>query len=559
MRNNQVVHFCNKIVLAGFLAFVFTFNSHAQRDGVSTVDSLDKSFLDWQNKDLKLDGIFGTSVNKTYSQILSTKIPKTKIIVAVIDGGVDIDHDDLKGRIWTNEKEIPGNGIDDDHNGYIDDIHGWNFLGNSKGENVNYETYECVRIKKKYDSLYSQIYSATQVPLEQRSNYYMYWDSRKEYNELLDKYTTLKSNIDKFEIRIDTLNKIITNYLGKKDFTVEELYSIKTTNKQVKLAKKYLIKIHKKGLTNNDLEEMKLEDSIQLHYNLNLDFEPRKLISDSTDDINDRNYGNNDVKGPDPFHGTFVSGIIGAIRNNNIGINGIADSVQIMVIRAVPNGDERDKDVALAIYYAVENGARIINMSFGKSFSPGKKMIDDAILYAQGKNVLFVQAVGNDSYNIDIKDQFPSRKISDSLTVGNWINVGASTTKMNKNLCADFSNYGKSTVDLFAPGENMISLTTDNKYALESGTSFACPVVSGIAALILSYYPELTALDLKRIIEASCTANPSLKVYIPNDGTRKKKKTNFKNLSKTGGIPDAYKAFKIAEQYLKKSTVNSDQ
>lgn len=551
MRKNKTMLLVCKMIFTGIFVFELNIDSHAQRDGFSTLDSLDKTYLDWQNKDLSTDGIFGTSVNKAYTQILYNKTPKKKIIVAVIDGGVDIDHDDLKGKIWTNEKEIPGNGIDDDHNGYIDDVHGWNFLGNSKGENINYETLECVRIKRQFDSLYSHTYSASLVPPGEINNFNLYWASRKEYDKELDKYGTIKTNLEKFEKGLDSANKIIGTALGEKDFTKEELYSLKPGNKHVKWAKKRLIYLYNRGFTYKDLEDMKLEDSVQLTYNLNLNFDPRKIISDNSDDISDRHYGNSDVKGPDPFHGTFVSGIIGAIRNNNLGINGIADSVQIMVVRAIPNGDERDKDVALSIYYAVDNGARIINMSFGKSFSPGKEMVDDAIRYAQGKNVLFVQAAGNDAYDLDAVDQFPNRKISDSVTVGDWITVGASTMKMNKHLCAEFSNYGKNTVDLFAPGEDIISLTTGNKYALESGTSFAAPVVSGIAALILSYYPELTALELKNIILGSCTVNPSLRVFIPNDGSKKKKKTKFKNLSKTGGIPDTYKALIMAEQYLK--------
>jgi subtilisin family serine protease len=538
-------------VLTGFLALLFPIYSFSQHEGSSSVDSLDKTLLNWQNKNLVLDGYPGTSVDKAYSEILSNKKPKQKIIVAVIDGGIDIGHDDLKGKIWTNEKEIPGNGIDDDHNGYVDDIHGWNFLGNSKGENINYETYESLRIKKKYDSLYAEIYSVNLVPEEERSNYLLYWACRKDYFDKHDKYSNIKTKIENFEDRLNTVNQVVGEYLGKKDFTKEEVYAIHPPNSRVKWAKKYLKELYRKGYTNQDLEDMKLEDSIQLKYILNPDFEPRKIISDNTDDISDKNYGNNDITGPDAFHGTFVSGIIGAIRDNNLGINGIADSVAIMAIRAIPDGDERDKDIALAIYYAVDNGARIINMSFGKNFSPGKKMVDDAILYAESKNVLVVHAAGNEGLDLDLNADYPSPVISDSLRVQNWIDVGASTNKKNKNLCASFSNYGKKRVDLFAPGNDMISLTTCNNYIVESGTSFACPVVSGIAALILSCYPEITAPELKEIIEKSCTVYPSLKVYIPNDDEEKRKKTKFGNLSRTAGIPDACKALRMADEYLK--------
>ena len=463
------------------------------------------------------------------------------------------DHKDLKGKIWTNEKEIPGNGIDDDHNGYIDDIHGWNFLGNSKGEDIGYETYESVRIKRQYDSVYGNIYSASQIPQNQLDTFSLYWACRKDYDEKLDKYENIRTKLNSLQEPLSNSYSVIEDYLRKKDFTKDDLSSIHSSDPRIKASKKYLFKLYRRGFTYGDFMDMRLEDSIQLNYNLNIDFDPRELINDNPDDINDRNYGNNDVKGPDPFHGTFVSGIIAANRNNNTGIDGIAQNVRIMVLRVVPDGDERDKDIALAIYYAADNGARIINMSFGKYFSPGKKMVDDAIRYAAGKNVLIVHAAGNEALNVDYNLNFPTNKLSDSIIVRNYINVGASTMKKDKNLCAFFSNYGQRNVDMFAPGFQMISITTNNKYTEGNGTSFACPVVSGIAALILSYYPELSAVELRNIIMESCLPGPNLKVYIPDQGSDKRKKVPFKDLSETGGIPNVYKALLIAEQLQAKN------
>jgi len=269
------------------------------------------------------------------------------------------------------------------------------------------------------------------------------------------------------------------------------------------------------------------------------------VVQDNYDDVNDRYYGNNDVMATGSEHGTHVSGIIAADRKNKIGITGIANNVEIMMIRAVPDGDEHDKDIANAIHYAVDNGAWVINMSFGKGFSPEKKWVDEAVKYAESKGVLLIHAAGNDDKNIDIEDNFPSKNINnDTLqTASNWINVGASGPTLAE-LKASFSNYGKREVSVFAPGVEIYStLPGGNMYGSMDGTSMAAPVVSGIASLILSYYPELSAPQVKNIIEKSAIKIDSSIQIKEGDADRN---IQLSDISVSGGIANAYEALKLA-------------
>jgi subtilisin family serine protease len=277
--------------------------------------------------------------------------------------------------------------------------------------------------------------------------------------------------------------------------------------------------------------------------------EPQKyraqVVKDNYDDPNDRFYGNQDVMGTDASHGTHVSGIIGAVRNNNIGMKGVANHVEIMTIRAVPDGDEHDKDIANAIRYAVDNGAWVVNMSFGKSFSPEKKWVDEAVAYAESKGVLLVHAAGNDSKDVDVEDNFPSQnQFNDTNRIfSNWINVGASGSSENE-IAATFSNYGKREVSVFAPGVRIYStIPGGNTYGEKDGTSMASPVVAGLASLILSYYPELTAQQVKSILEKTVTKINGKVVTLP--GTEDEM-VAMEEISSAGGIVNAYEALKLA-------------
>jgi subtilisin family serine protease len=531
---------------------LLSFVAYSQPESVSTVDSLDKKYYNWFNlsPDEKIQGAW---VDKAYTELLNSRKPAKKVVVAVIDGGVDINHPELTGLIWTNSDEIAGNGIDDDNNGYTDDINGWNFIGGANGDNILYETMEYVRILKELTPKYGNIADKGEVAPSDMANYELYLKVKKEYDDEYNNYSTQKTNITNFEERIKRPREIIQKYLNKEKFTIEDLKGIKSDNELVKLSKDYLLDRYKTGFTFEWLDSYKKHINEYLDYRLNMDFDPRStIVKDNPTDINDRNYGNNDVKGPRPFHGTACSGIIAANRANGIGIKGVASNAEIMVLRAVPDGDERDKDVALAIRYAVDNGANIISMSFGKYYSLYSRYMDDAIRYADEHNVLLIHSAGNESSNVDEVPNFPSPNFVGGGVAKNMITVGATTYKADKKFCGSFTNYGKKNVDIFAPGVDIVTTFPENKYSQGDGTSYAGPVVSGVAAMVWSYFPNLTASELKDILLKSATKYPKLKVIVPNkEGL--KDKTYFTELSTSGGTINAYQAIQEA---IRRTAVN---
>ncbi len=534
-----------------FLSIIIAFLSFGsmKAQSVSTVDSLNKKYLNWQNLDWKTDKVAGVSVEKAYNTILKGKTPKKKIIVAVIDGGVDTAHVDLKGKIWKNTKEIPGNGIDDDNNGYVDDVYGWNFIGNAKGENVNAENFEYTRVMKKYDPLYKNIHSKDVLTPSQLVEYEMYIKAKNKYNEELKLYQDQKKKLTRYQNKLDSAETTLKAYLKKDTIKQADVEKITSTDENISKAKESFLSLSKKGISRASLKAYKESVDLYLDKYLNLDFNPRAVIGDDPENIKDVKYGNNNVKGPSAGHGTLCSGLIAANRNNGIGINGIAEDVAIMALRVVPDGDERDKDVALAIRYAVDNGANIINMSFGKAFSPQKAFVDDAIKYADAHNVLLVHAAGNDGQNNDSIEHYPTKVLNDGTVAGDFINIGASNYTVDDKYPAFFSNYGQS-VDFFAPGMNIISLLPENKYTKANGTSFSCPITTGVAALVWSYYPELTAKELKMVLINSTDSHAKLKVLRPSK-TGASITTTFSTLCSSGGSLDAVKALKTAEKMVK--------
>ncbi len=518
-----------KLIIPIALLFIFQNSAFTQ---VTTIDQLDQSFINWYNKDLSTDAIMGTSVEKVYSQILKDgKKARKKVIVAVIDSGVDIDHEDLQGKIWVNQDEIPGNGIDDDGNGYVDDIHGWNFLGNAEGENIANENLEYTRIVR-----------------DKTASGNVFLKAEKKYQEELASKREEFNNLMGFQQYYLNIKSFLYSQTGFEVNNLEDLKKIESSDPQVMEASKFLKERYETGFTEEGLQEYIIYLSDYLEYHLNKAFAPRALIGDDPTDISDRDYGNPDVIGPDSRHGTGVASVIAANRGEGIGIDGIAGFAEIMVVRSTPNGDERDKDVALAIMYAVDNGAQIINMSFGKDFSPQKEFVDMAVKYAEDKGVLLVHAAGNDGKDIDNSDNFPSANYRDGKVASNWIEVGASAKLMDKEMATTFSNYGREKVDIFAPGHNIIAADTSNTYSMNSGTSLAAPVVSGVAALLLSTYPDLSPQEIKEILMVSSyKAKKPRKIYLPGDD-EKKKKVKFKNLSQSGGIVNAYEAMLEAEK-----------
>jgi subtilisin family serine protease len=492
----------------------------------------------WQNKDLESDSVFGISTEKAYSTLLKQEKAKT-VLVAVIDGGVDTAHEDLKSVIWINPGET-FNGIDDDHNGYVDDLHGWDFIGGPGGD-VQYENLELTRLIRKEHSLYDSLPSS-EVPDQYRK-------MKADYNKRLAQAQGVVNRISMLKGILDSM----TQKIGKENPTMEDFQNYQPANDHEKSIKQVVL--NQLG-RNPDFSAFKkeIDDGVKhfkivLDYQLNLSYDPRSIVGDNIQDSVQRNYGNNDVTGPDANHGTHVSGIIGAVRNNNIGINGIADHVEIMSVRVVPDGDERDKDVANGIRYAADNGAKVINMSFGKAYSPNKSVVDEAVKYAMTKDVLIVHAAGNDGENLDSSYNFPNRRYTDGGEAGAWIEVGASGEKNDSTLAASFSNYGKTSVDVFAPGVQIYSSTPGSHYEYFSGTSMASPVVAGLAALIREYYPKLTALQVKDIILKS-VVKVDHPVFV-KDGSGKKELVPFSAICVSGGVVNVYNALQLAKHYKK--------
>ncbi|QHL85958.1 S8 family serine peptidase [Nibribacter ruber] len=534
-----------------------SFPSWGQNGPTTNISSFDKQLVNWYNMSPEVEQVQGTSVNRVYQELLPTRTPKRKVVVAVIDSGVDILHEDLQGRIWTNAKEIAGNGLDDDQNGYVDDVHGWGFLGNAAGQDITFETYEFVRIYRKLSPLYSHVTSVQKVPAAQQEEYKLYLSAKKAFDEELAKQQKNKQSLQEFGQVISHVEGILAQHLGKKEVTLADVKGITNASEDVLRARAWLLSRYELGYTPYSFQQALEMSDVFLNQHLNLTFDPRTLLADNPEDLQDRRYGNPNVAGPRPDHGTPVAGLIAAVRNNQKGIDGIAQEVEIMALRAVPQGDERDKDIALAIRYAVDNGAHIINMSFGKSFSPQKSMVDEAVAYAASKNVLLVHSAGNDAANNDQVPSYPTSKKSDGTLAQNWLEVGANARLLDENLCGEFSNYGKLSVDLFAPGVDIISLAPENRYNKMEGTSFSSPVVSGVAALVWSYYPELTALELKEVLLASTAQYPKQKVYLPNLASANKRKIAFASLSKSGGIVNAYQAMLLAEKKVAEKGVKN--
>jgi subtilisin family serine protease len=510
---------------------------------------------DWYLRDLQKDSFYGISINKAYS-FLENK-PSKPIIVAVIDGGIDTTHEDLKNILWRNSKEIPGNGIDDDGNGYVDDVYGWNFLGNKDGRDLKHDLDERTRTYFRY----KQQYSGKNINVDSLSA-----DEKWRYITWQKAAAQMKDNTDdQVEVMlldvtckaIKKHDKVIRDEMKTDVYTREQLEKFQPETPKGKQAKLGYITCMKM-LGMDDTEETnkavidELDEYIEgkkigaVDKNSTPPDYRAEIIGDDYFNINDRYYGNGDVMGPSPMHGTHVSGIIAA-EHNSVGMNGIANNVKIMMIRAVPDGDEYDKDIALAIKYAVDNGAKVINMSFGKRFSPEKKWVDEAVAYAEKNDVLLIHASGNESENVDSVDNYPNADLLEfHSNADNFINVGASGDPHLKDgkYIADFSNYGKQTVDVFAPGVKIYStLPGGNQYGFLSGTSMASPVVAGVAALLRSYYPDLSAKQIKYAIvksayhlQGATTVNePGTNMQVP-----------MSDLCISGGFVDAYDAAKLA-------------
>ncbi len=506
----------------------------------------------WGGADLVNDTIPGMSVQKAYSEIIKNN-KGNKVIVAVVDSGVDIEHEDLDGVIWTNTDERPGNNRDDDNNGYVDDIHGWNFLGDAIEENLEY-----TRILKKLQPKYKGVPVGAVKP-EDREEFELYQRAKAEYDKEYNEALGIKNQYEGIVQQLQVSHEAVSAQLGKEDYTLQELREMQATTEELQQYKAFLSQVmsNLEGTIPEAITQLKeaidyFDGRLSTHFNLDLD--GRAVVGDDVDDINDTNYGNADVTGPsqdkeDLKHGTHVAGIIAAERNNNLGINGVANNVEIMVLRAVPDGDEYDKDIALAIRYAVDNGASIINTSFGKYFSTHPEWVREAIQYADENDVLIVNAAGNEALDLDTNEVFPNdqnpknvQEISD-----NFLTVGALNFKYGSGLVAGFSNYGKTNVDVFAPGTKIWSTTPNNEYEYLQGTSMAAPAVAGLAAVIRSHYPKLKDHQVKQIIMDSGLSSNAM-VIIGGDPSNTKK---FTELSTSGKMANLYNALIMADKISK--------
>lgn len=512
----------------------------------------------WHLLDQKTSGFYGISLDKAYDFVKGKK--SQTVVVAIIDSGIDTTHEDLRSVLWTNPKEIPGNGIDDDGNGYVDDVHGWNFLGGRDGKNVSTDSDEGARVYYKYKSKFENVTDASTLSKEDKELYEMWKRAKAQVVDNVDPTQVLQTKF--IYEKMTAGDSIIRKDLKKDEYSGKDLQTYTATLPDAIATKKIILGICAMNNNNYDITNKQLLEELEsdIRKAENATTPPPNyradIVKDNEDDINDKFYGNNDIMASDAMHGTHVAGIIGAVRNNGKGVDGIADNVKIMMIRAVPDGDEHDKDIALAIRYAVDNGAKIINMSFGKSFSPQKQWVDDAVKYAESKGVLLVHAAGNDAKNLDSDYSFPTPKLLDGTRPNNFLTIGASGDPGNGGLVAYFSNYGKNEVDVFAPGVNIYStLPGKNVYGNLSGTSMASPVTAGMAAFLLEYYPTLTPVQLKSIIEKSAVKISTKTAKPTGEPDGNGEQVDFSDLSKTGGLINAYEAVKMAASMASKNPV----
>ena len=545
------------LIAAAFLAsFSFAFAQDKMQDN---------DLKTWYHKDFSTTNVYGVNTDNAYKFLESKGLKPRTVVVGVLDSGVEVDHPGLINNMWKNPNEIPNNGIDDDKNGYVDDIYGWNFIG-GKTADVDADNLEVTRMVKKYQPIFEGTDSAKNKANQAKmpEEYAMYQKSKKLFDE---KGSEAKQYYHYFSGFNNAIPSIVKTLNGK-TLTKANLATIKPASQEdsrnLQILNSLVQDAGNVGKTPKEVEELlrkEIEGALK-HYesqatkHYNLDFDPRaEIVGDNYDNYNEKHYGNNHYEGPDASHGTHVSGIIAGLPHGNEAQYGVAHKVaKIMTVRAVPDGDERDKDVANAIRYAVDNGAKILNMSFGKAVSPGKKHVWDAMKYAEKKGVLLVKAAGNENQNIGENEYFPTNfmKQSDEKPfVSNMIVVGASTNN-SQNLRARFSNYNGKMVDVFAPGQEIYSTVPDAKYEYLQGTSMASPVVAGAAAVLWAYMPSLTPQQIKEALVK--TVNKST-VNANVDSS-----ANFDQISVAGGVIDLYKAAQYAyDNFYNKKGVKANR
>ncbi len=509
---------------------------------------------DWHLKDIQIDTIPGISLQRAYDSLLTNKKEK-EVIVAIIDTEIDINHKELQNNIWINNGEIPNNKIDDDQNGYIDDINGWNFIGNLKGKNIIYSSIESIRIIQFYSDDFKNK-QKEDIPFEKQKEFDLYTKAKNDYNI---KLKTAKSDLDYGDFLFygyPKARKAMRNLFPKENYTIKELDSVykkyKKTDSQLAKHAYFISDFIKYNLTEEWINNYKKNAENKINTIYNLEYFDRENIDEKPSDITFIKYGNPYVnRNIDKlYHGTLISGLIAANRENNKGIKGVSDFIKIMPLAISSNGTENDKDVALAIKYAADNGAKVINMSFGKELSLHKKWVFDAIKYAEEKDVLIISSAGNSGLNLNINNYYPNDSDDKKTELSNnFMLIGSSSYRLNKKIFSYFSNYGNIDVDLFAPGEKIYTTLPNNKYKFDSGTSLASAITSGVAGLIYSYYPNLSASQVKHILMDS-GLEYTFEVSTPTKED-KSKTTSFNKLSKSGRVLNAYNALIMADSISK--------
>jgi subtilisin family serine protease len=503
----------------------------------------------WHWKDLEKDGVHGVSLFKAQQLLVDLKLKPTPIIIAVLDGGIDTTHPQIKPILWRNPKEIPGNALDDDKNGYVDDLHGWNFLGNAAGENINKASDEKSRVYHRYKNEFKQDkLDSTSWDLTKKQAYKI-WQQAAAEIVFTDEDVDNLSFIKMARNAVVKMGVILIREIEDSNFTTEQLETYQPIGKLTADTKiSYLRTMQALGIDrlaghHSIVEDLNEYISGKEQSAVSIDTPPedlrKKITKDQYDNFNDQYYGNNDITGPNAKHGTHVAGLAAGIVDTNFNKSNFNNPIQIMGLRVVPDGDEYDKDVALGIRYAVNNGAKIINMSFGKSYSPEQPWVDSAIRYAASKDVLIIHSAGNESYDLNSKSVYPSpysNVFKDRAN--NMMTVGASNDPViAESILTDFSNFGNQVVDLLSPGNKIYSSLPNQQYGFLNGTSMSAPVLSHIAALVRAYFPKLSATQVKAILLQSCWKPSDENMLFPIPKKDQSKKLN--EISAEGGIINA--------------------
>jgi subtilisin family serine protease len=489
------------------------------------------------------DGFPGIGAVRAYRELAAARTARDTVVVAVIDSGVETDHPALVAFLWRNPGEIPGNGIDDDGNGYVDDVHGWNFLGGPDGRNVNHDTYEVTRLYARMRPRWEGARADT-LPQAALAEWESWQRVRHAFTSRRDEERGILLQVRQIEGMATAAEQALLRSVGAESLTAEQVRALNPATPQLQQARQLYLQLAGMGYTPERIRSERESIEGRLRYSLDPDFDPRHIVGDDYADGTQRHYGNNDYAGPDATHGTHVAGIVAAVAGRGTLAEG-GPAVRIMTLRAVPDGDERDKDVANAIRYAADNGARVINMSFGKGFSPEKPLVDEAVRYALERGVLLVHAAGNDGADLAVEPSYPVRTFADGGAADAWIEVGASSWEGGEALAAPFSNWGVEEVDVFAPGVAILSTVTGGEFGRNDGTSMAAPVVSGIAAVVMSYFPELTAAQVREVILRSAVVVGDAPVVRPGS---EDERVPFSTLSRTGAVASLYEALRLAER-----------